>query len=116
MAGRPKRRQIAILFDAFIDPLDRPAVGQLAQPLGPTATVHVRRGAPFGIADLALWNPPHWHGMALFGYLLVTAIVIRTLSSLFEVPSSALSAEFSPAEQRSVLLSLSLLRLAGSAG
>jgi Na+/melibiose symporter-like transporter len=42
----------------------------------------------------------------MFGYLLVTAIVIRTLSSLFEVPSSALSAEFSTGyEQRSVLLS-----------
>jgi glycoside/pentoside/hexuronide:cation symporter, GPH family len=97
---------VALIFDACIDPL----IGQWSDN---TRSRWGRRhpfmylvAAPFGIAYLALWNPPHWHGMALFGYLLVTAIVIRTLSSLFEVPSSALSAEFSTGyEQRSVLLS-----------
>jgi len=62
--------------------------------------------APFALAYLALWNPPHWSGSALLVYALLTAIVIRALSSLFEVPSSALAAEFSTGyEQRSVLLS-----------
>ncbi|HUO11811.1 MAG TPA: MFS transporter, partial [Caulobacteraceae bacterium] len=65
--------------------------------------------APFALAYLALWNPPHLTGPALFGYLLVIAIVIRAFASVFEVPSSALAAEFSTGyEQRSVLLSYRL--------
>jgi Na+/melibiose symporter-like transporter len=97
---------IALIWDACIDPL----IGQLSDN---TRTRWGRRhpylyaaALPFALAYLALWNPPHITGMALWGYLLVTAIVIRTLSSLFEVPSSALAAEFSTGyEQRSVLLS-----------
>ena len=64
---------------------------------------------PFSLAYLALWNPPHWGGVGLFWYLVVTAIVIRAFASVFEVPSSALAAEFSTGyEQRSVLLSYRL--------
>jgi Na+/melibiose symporter-like transporter len=43
--------------------------------------------------------------MGLFFYLIVLSIVIRTFSSFFEVPSSALAAEFSSGyEERSILL------------
>jgi GPH family glycoside/pentoside/hexuronide:cation symporter len=97
---------IALLFDACIDPL----IGQLSDnfrsPWGRRHPFMYAAAAPFALAYLALWNPPHWSGSALFIYAILTAIVIRALSSLFEVPSSALAAEFSTGyEQRSVLLS-----------
>ena len=53
-----------------------------------------------------LWNPPHWSHAALFYYLIGTSIVIRTFISFYEVPSSALAAEFSSNyDERSELLS-----------
>ena len=39
---------IALVCDACIDPLDRPAFRQSAQPLGPPPPVHVRRGPASG--------------------------------------------------------------------
>lgn len=97
---------IALLFDACIDPLIGQLSDNLRSPWGRRHPFMYAAAAPFALAYLALWNPPHWSGSALFVYALVTAIVIRGLSSLFEVPSSALAAEFSTGyEQRSVLLS-----------
>jgi Na+/melibiose symporter-like transporter len=97
---------VALIFDACIDPLIGQASDNLRTPWGRRHPFMYAAALPFALAYLALWNPPHWHGAALFGYLVVTAIVIRTLASMFEVPSSALAAEFSTGyEQRSVLLS-----------
>ena len=97
---------IALLFDACIDPLIGQLSDNLRSPWGRRHPFMYAAAAPFALAYLALWNPPHWSGSALFIYAIVTAIVIRALSSLFEVPSSALAAEFSTGyEQRSVLLS-----------
>ena len=97
---------IALLFDACIDPLIGQLSDNLRSPWGRRHPFMYAAAAPFALAYLALWNPPHWSGSALFVYALLTAIVIRALSSLFEVPSSALAAEFSTGyEQRSVLLS-----------
>ena len=97
---------IALLFDACIDPLIGQISDNLRTPWGRRHPFMYAAAAPFALAYLALWNPPHWSGSALFFYAIATAIVIRALSSLFEVPSSALAAEFSTGyEQRSVLLS-----------
>ena len=61
---------------------------------------------PMALSYVALWNPPHWDHKALFYYLLGMAIVIRGIVSFYEVPSSALAAEFSTSyDERSVLLS-----------
>src|SRR5579872_1338487 len=97
---------IALVFDACIDPM----IGQISDhqrtPWGRRHPFMYATALPFALTYLALWNPPHWGMWPLFGYLVVLAIVIRTLSSFFEVPSSALAAEFSTGyEERSVLLS-----------
>jgi GPH family glycoside/pentoside/hexuronide:cation symporter len=96
---------IALVFDACIDPLIGQLSDSLRTPWGRRHPFMYAAALPFALAYLALWNPPHWAPTALFWYLVVTAIVIRTFSSLFEVPSSALSAEFSTGySERSVLL------------
>src|SRR5271170_5033531 len=86
---------IALVFDACIDPLIGQLSDNLRSPWGRRHPFMYAAALPFALAYLALWNPPHWGGGALFGYLVVAAIVIRALSSVFEVPSSALAAEFS---------------------
>jgi Na+/melibiose symporter-like transporter len=61
---------------------------------------------PLALAYAAIWSPPHWGRPAQFAYLLAMAVTIRALTSLYEVPSSALAAEFSTSyDERSVLLS-----------
>src|SRR6185295_6605619 len=61
---------------------------------------------PVALSYLALWNPPHWGQQGLFFYLVAITIIIRTFVSFYEVPSSALAAEFSSGyDERSVLLS-----------
>jgi glycoside/pentoside/hexuronide:cation symporter, GPH family len=100
---------IALVFDACIDPLIGYASDNFRSPWGRRHPFMYAAALPFALAYLALWNPPHWHGAALFGYLVVVAIVIRAFASVFEVPSSALAAEFSTGyDQRSVLLSYRL--------
>jgi len=85
---------IALLFDAFSDPV----VGYMSD------NTHSRWGRrhpwmyasalPVAICYFFLWVPPAGlTGNALFPYILVLAILIRVSITLFEVPSSALSAE-----------------------
>lgn len=85
---------IALLFDAFSDPV----VGYLSD------NTHSKWGRrhpwmyasalPVAICYYLLWVPPAGlTGNELFPYILVLAICIRICITLFEVPSSALSAE-----------------------
>ena len=85
---------IALIFDAFIDPL----VGQISDN---TRTRWGRRhpfmyiaALPVSIAFYMIWNPPvGWEEEALFGYMLVCLLTIRLFDTFFELPSSALLAE-----------------------
>lgn len=101
---------VALIFDACIDPLIGYLSDNTRSPWGRRHPFMYGAAIPFALAYLALWNPPHhWSQPALFGYLVVTAIVIRAFASVFEVPSSALAAEFSTGyAQRSGLLAYRL--------
>jgi Na+/melibiose symporter-like transporter len=97
---------IALVFDACIDPLIGQVSDHLRTPWGRRHPFMYATAIPFALTYFAIWNPPHWGTLPLFGYLVVLAIVIRAFSSLFEVPNSALAAEFSTGyDERSVLLS-----------
>jgi len=97
---------IALIWDAMIDPL----IGQLSDNLksawGRRHPFMYAAAVPVALSYFALWNPPHWDHQALFFYLVAMTIVIRTFTSFYEVPSSALAAEFTTDyDERSVLLS-----------
>jgi Na+/melibiose symporter-like transporter len=97
---------IALVFDAVIDPM----IGQFSDNLrsrwGRRHPLMYAAALPMAICYAALWNPPHWDHRMLFFYLLGMAILIRGIVSFYEVPSSALAAEFSSSyDERSILLS-----------
>jgi Na+/melibiose symporter-like transporter len=62
---------------------------------------------PVSASYFLLWNPPvGWSEQALFLYVLVQAVAIRTFITFYETPSSALAPELSEDyDQRSSLLS-----------
>ncbi len=97
---------VALIFDAAIDPVIGQLSDTLRTPWGRRHPLMYAAAAPMAIAYAALWNPPHWDHQGLFWYLLGLAILIRGVVSFYEVPSSALAAEFSAGyDERSVLLS-----------
>jgi GPH family glycoside/pentoside/hexuronide:cation symporter len=87
---------IAFVFDAFLDPI----VGQISDNLhsrwGRRHPLMYASALPVAISYLLLWNPPHWSNNALFLYLIVGAIVVRTFITFYEIPSSALVPELTP--------------------
>lgn len=98
VVGLPAERvglaiMIALLVDAFIDPV----VGHLSD------QTHTRWGRrhpwlylsaiPIGLVWLLLWNPPEASPDMQFAYLVGIAILVRAVVSCYEVPSLALAPE-----------------------
>ncbi|MEY4256115.1 MAG: hypothetical protein RLZZ141_1342 [Pseudomonadota bacterium] len=87
---------IALVVDSVLDPL----VGQISDnwnsPWGRRHPFMYFAAIPAAVAFLFLWIPPAGLSQVqLFVYLLVMAIVVRTLITLYEIPSTALGAELS---------------------
>lgn len=85
---------VAMLIDCLFDPL----IGQLSDNFrsrwGRRHPFMYASALPVALSYLLLWNPPvDWGPTALFWYLVVTAVVVRTFITLYEIPSSSLISE-----------------------
>jgi Na+/melibiose symporter-like transporter len=97
---------IILFVDAFADPI----VGQISDNfrsrLGRRHPFMYAAAIPVAIAYYFLWVPPHWSHQALFVYLIVVALIVRTFITLYEIPSSALVPEMTDDyDQRTSFLS-----------
>lgn len=89
---------LAVMAALVIDALFDPVIGQVSDnwhsSWGRRHPFMYFAAIPASAAYLFLWLPPTgWSHDALFGYLLILSILIRTLLSIFEIPSAALAAE-----------------------
>jgi Na+/melibiose symporter-like transporter len=84
---------IALMFDAFLDPVIGHFSDNLHTRWGRRHPLMYASAFPVAVSYLLLWNPPHWSPTALFYYLIVVAIVVRTFITFYEIPSSALVPE-----------------------
>jgi Na+/melibiose symporter-like transporter len=85
---------IALVFDAFVDPL----VGQISDNFrsrwGRRHPFIYAAAIPVSVAFFLIWNPPEgWEGAQLFTFLLVCLLSVRLFDTFFELPSAALLPE-----------------------
>lgn len=85
---------VATLIDCLIDPF----IGRLSDnwrsKWGRRHPFMYASAIPVALSFLLLWNPPtDWSDGALIMYLGVVIVIVRTFIVLYEIPSSAMSAE-----------------------
>lgn len=85
---------LALIFDAFVDPL----VGQISDnfrsKLGRRHPFMYAAAVPVSAAYFLLWNPPvGWSDPAIVAWLVVSLLTVRLFDTFFELPSSALAPE-----------------------
>jgi glycoside/pentoside/hexuronide:cation symporter, GPH family len=97
---------LALAFDAFADPIVGQVSDNFRSPLGRRHPFMYAAAIPVAIGYFFLWSPPHLSAEGVFLYLVITAIVVRTFITLYEIPSSALVAELTTNyDQRTSFLS-----------
>ena len=98
---------IALVFDAFVDPVIGYASDHLRTRWGRRHPFMYGAALPVALSYLLLFAPPSGLGQqALFIYLLVSAVLVRGFIALYEIPSSALVAELTQGyDQRTSYLS-----------
>ena len=85
---------LALLFDAFSDPLIGYLSDNTRSRWGRRHPYMYAAVIPVAVAYYFVWNPPAGlQGNALFPYMLLMAILVRTLITLYEIPCSSLIAE-----------------------
>ncbi len=84
---------IALVFDAISDPLVGFISDNYHSKWGRRHPFMYAAGLPVAIAYYFLWSPPDWDETALFLYFVCIAVLIRTLITFYEIPSTALVSE-----------------------
>ena len=84
---------IALIFDAVSDPMVGYISDNFHSKLGRRHPFMYAAGLPVAVAYYFLWAPPTLDQETLFLYFVGMAILIRTLITFYEIPSTALVAE-----------------------
>ncbi len=88
---------LAIMLVLIIDAISDPLVGHISDNfhsrLGRRHPFMYFSALPVSVCFYFLWSPPELAPEAMFFYLLAMAVLVRTLITLYEVPSSSLIAE-----------------------
>ncbi|MGB0691206.1 MAG: MFS transporter, partial [Pseudomonadales bacterium] len=79
--------------DAVSDPMVGYISDNFHSKLGRRHPFMYAAGLPVAVAYYFLWAPPAWDENALFLYFVCMAVMIRTLITFYEIPSTALVAE-----------------------
>ncbi|MBL8774186.1 MAG: MFS transporter [Phenylobacterium sp.] len=97
----------ALVLDALSDPIVGYWSDNFHSRFGRRHPFMYASAIPVAATYFLMWNPPQgWSDQALFVYLLVMAVLIRTFITFYETPSSALAPELTDDyDQRSSLLS-----------
>jgi len=98
---------IALIADAFSDPIVGYWSDNFRSRWGRRHPFMYAAAIPISVSYYFIWNPPvGWSEQALFWYIVVLAIIIRTFITFYETPSSALAPELTDNyDERSSLLS-----------
>ncbi len=83
----------ALIFDAFADPIIGELSDRTQSRWGRRLPWLYASAIPLGISWMLLWHPPEMSDAMLVLWLFGTAVVVRTLVSMCEVPSVALVPE-----------------------
>ncbi len=87
---------IALIADALSDPLIGYFSDNTRSRWGRRHPFMYAAALPAGVAYYFVWNPPSaLEGDALFPYIVTIAVLVRTLVTVYEIPSSSLVAEMS---------------------
>ncbi len=85
---------IALVADAMLDPIIGHVSDNWRSRWGRRHPFMYLSAVPVALSYFMLWHPPmDWSHEALFLYLIVFAMIVRTFLAMFEIPSSALGAE-----------------------
>lgn len=86
---------LALLADAFVDPIIGAASDRTSTRWGRRHPWMYASALPISVGWLLLWNPPAMSHAAMLGWVFVSAIIVRSAVSAYEVPSAALAPELS---------------------